>query len=115
MDQPVLDLWPQTLEFTAGEPPVEVLRQQAALLGQRTGGEVLASVQLGSYPSEQIDYAFYLKAPALGEYRYRLFSLRHGVPYYPVEVHAPGVRDVPVQAGSREQFLQVLRALLSSE
>lgn len=129
---PTLDLWPSNLEAVKVVPPAAILRQQAALLAQKTQGLVTASVQpssrtvrveafplLGQQPPppapDAVEHDFYLTSPALGDYRYRLLSIRHGaVALYPVEIHS-GASGAPLVAASEDQFVEMLRTVFNSE
>ncbi len=75
----MMDLWPQNLESLApARAPVTILREQASLLGRKTKnlleGEI---VQVTPYKAEEdaeFVYRFNIMAPALGDYRYGLFT-----------------------------------------
>jgi hypothetical protein len=110
---PIPDLWPESLEIINVVPPVAILRQQGALLGERTQNLVFGEVHPSEVSENQFEYDFDLMAPVLGEYRYRLFSIRHGLSLYPVEILLGGT-ETPLRAASKEQFIEHLRSVLSS-
>src|SRR2546422_72654 len=77
------DFWPTDLK-AAATAPVAILRQQAALLGQKTHNLVEAQVETVSSPPYLI-HNFVLVAPSLDNYRFKLFRIHHEIaPLYPV-------------------------------
>src|SRR5262245_38143551 len=84
------DLWPTDIEKAEKlETPVSILKQQASLLGERTNQIVTAKVAQtdkdhGLPDSDDFAYVFFIAAPALGNYRYRLFTVAHGIELYPL-------------------------------
>jgi hypothetical protein len=107
------DLWPASLEVVQVVPPVAILRQQGALLGQRTQNLVYGEVHASEASENQFHFDFDLMAPVLGEYRYRLFSIRHGLSLYPVEI-LTAESETPLRAADQPQFLDRLRSVLAS-
>lgn len=87
------NLWPKDIGQTALRAPVMILREQAALLGEKTHNVVKAEVDtLGPYSeynphAEKFAHRFYLVAPTLDDYRYKLFEITHSVVLYPVDFH----------------------------
>ncbi|MDZ7898058.1 MAG: hypothetical protein U5N85_08525 [Arcicella sp.] len=76
----VTNLWP---DFTIEKvrTPKTVLKEQAALLGERTRNLILGEVVSDKVPlksgKEVISEELYLVVPSLGNYRYRLVELYH--------------------------------------
>jgi hypothetical protein len=98
------DLWPEITFEEQLDSPVAILKEQAALLGDKTQHIVTAEVRpLGTSIADQFVNGFYLVAPVLENYRYRLFTISYSVDPYPVifeldellhdEVKALGVRS----------------------
>lgn len=130
------DLWP--IEITLeDEPqsPLAILKEQASLLGRKTGNVVEAKVSSDYYepslvrelkeygfkstqmvPSDEGSYfvhSFSLTAPALGGYRYKLFEVIHPVtPYYPLEIR---FSDREIKAENEEQFVERLKTIFADE
>lgn len=105
------DFWPEGLDQLDENPPVALLRKQAALLGEKTGHAVEASIETGTRSGEFVHY-FNLIVPALEDYRYELFRVRHGVDFYPLKVFDnAGSQDLATE----EEFVNWLKALLSSD
>jgi len=124
----MIDLWPQDLQADERQrAPVTILKEQASLLGQKTRNLLEAEVrQRAARQGFSLDvffFDFYLVAPALGHYRFKLFSAWHDIRFYPLfvqldedlerEVCHKGEREVRVD--SEEEFLQILRKIFASQ
>jgi hypothetical protein len=136
------DLWGDIEEVTELLPR-DLMQQQATILGQKTKN--LLKGEIVSYPVETlgidvdaitaknlanvvrskkitvIQQTFYLYVPSL-QYRYELFSVRHDITGYPVEVgtdgddiayHVLGLK--PKADKNEEEFTETLMKILSSE
>jgi hypothetical protein len=71
-----IDLWPNDFGTVGVKPPVTVLREQANLLANKTNGILEAEVRT-STESDHFSHRFSIVSPALGGYRYLLFTLGH--------------------------------------
>ena len=86
----MIDLWPNELTVVDQRSPLTILKEQASLLGEKTQNIVIAvlekSLMLGSWLAREypFKYGFLLTCPALGNYRFRLFSIGYGIDMYPV-------------------------------
>lgn len=79
-----LDLWGELDSRSPDERlPADLLRQQAARLGAKTGGIVTARVE-SSAGGGRLAHALLLEAPRLAHFSHRLLTLEHGVAPYPV-------------------------------
>ena len=91
------DLWGD-IELAGTRTPLVIMREQAALLGQKTKNVVKAKVNPGTTPGF-LHYSFRLVVPALDGYNYELFSVRHRVEEpYPVMVETV-TRNAPAPLG----------------
>lgn len=135
------DLWPEDLLSDQLIPgPVAILREQAVLLGQKTRNLIEADVRkvapLESFAASAartlglaarryaFNYAFDLVAPALGDFRYRLFHIRHDVPQYPTmfdldsefrdELGLQPGQSGFVEAADENAFVRILELILQS-
>ena len=113
------NLWPDDLVVSGPKAPAVILREQGALLGKRTNNLVLGRVVAQNQDTEKADgaflYTFYLVAPALDNYHYKLFIMKHGINLYPVMVHCPKVKLRRIGARTQEEFLGILREIFASE
>src|SRR5262249_50569972 len=117
------DLWPAILTQTDAGFPVAILREQAKVLQNKTGGLVTAEVRSGtSVPltagqlgEQYIFHAFYLVAPRLENYMYRLFT----VEYPKLEQTYPLlIRDSPVgevEVDTEEDFVEALKKIFADD
>ncbi len=134
----MVDLWPDDITETKLKAPVAILREQASILGQKTQniveGEVEAlepdilSAILASDmgdPNETFFYGFYLHAPALRGYRYKVFSMWHDDGLYPVKFditvdthqgpNGKTAHQQEVSAKNEDEFLKILSTIFSSQ
>lgn len=81
-----LDLWPSGIEVERISAPLIILREQAALLGERTKNLVQAEVIEEESRRDRFIFYFFLLAPVLGNYRYQLLTVSHDIDLYPVEI-----------------------------
>lgn len=122
MAQPIPDLWPE-IEQSQVVPPVAILREQAALLGKKTNHLLEGRVATTNTGYGAVVHSFYIVAPALDDYTYKLFEISHGADPYPV--HVPGLprrgalgQIVPVeglQLASEQELLDYMREILKSD
>lgn len=110
------DLWPSDIATTEKVSPVTIMREQARMLGEKTGNRVIGEVKpladLDPYGKEDdVVHYFYLSAPALGHYRYKLFMIRNAFPLYPVKIEA----DSDVMAEIASEFEEALEAKSENE
>lgn len=124
------DLWPDDIKATGIKPPVTILKEQATLLGEKTNNIVTASVLrsesrnlLSPVFGKDFSYTFFIEAPALGGYRYALFSIGHSIEIYPVYFDLDesikkefiGPIDKEVSVDSEEEFLDILQGIFNSD
>lgn len=96
------DFWPESVNVEAVIPPAVLLREQAALLAEKTKGLVRGEVTTTEQRFESVEeylqeaippdgfveyvHTLYLVVPALGNYRYALLTVRHDFQPYPCVV-----------------------------
>lgn len=82
------DLWPDEITTSGMKAPATILKEQASYLGEKTNNLVRAYVLRIEAPprvrKDDFGYGFALRAPALDDYRYRLFTIWHSIVLYPV-------------------------------
>jgi hypothetical protein len=106
----IADLWGgfQPAEVRS---PLSILRQQASLLGDKTGHLVEARVDSRAQYKEFF-HSFRLVVPALDDYTYELFRISHTIDLYPISVRW---KDERVELETEEAFVDWLSSCLSSE
>lgn len=110
------DLWPDDIGSIKLNSPVSIISKQAALLGNKTSNLVEGIVS--SEVDEQGDnnITFYLSAPALGDYRYKLFKVYHGIAdIYPVVTYSRDEQHRPEAIKDEEELKDYLKAKFNSE
>ena len=120
MPATIPDLWPNDLAVANVLTPLAIMRYQAGQLLQKTKGLLEAEVESGSNKERTI-HAFEIVAPALGRYRYRLFTASHRPDLvYPVRVNAPfqfvygraSVSEIDVP--SQDELFSAIGAILNA-
>jgi hypothetical protein len=106
-----LDLWP-ALPDVKLRTPVSILREQAALLGQKTKNLLEAEVSTNTWHGE-LRHSFKIVAPAL-DYSFELFSVTHGVDLYPSSGKSAN-QNMPTELPDEDAFIEWVREQLSSE
>ena len=76
------NLWPENIADSNLTTPVTILKEQAALLGEKTRQLVKGEVVTQTTGNLFVHY-FYIVAPTLS-YKFELFTLSHGVNFYPL-------------------------------
>jgi hypothetical protein len=109
----MLDLWPPEIENERVESPVMTLREQASLLGEKSGNLVQGEVVGDNNSPKNLTYYFYIVAPTLGNYRYQLFYLEHEIYAYPLKIYVEEAildeikMNVKVDAFIDHEFIRV--------
>lgn len=111
------DLWPSDINVLPNiSTPVSLLREQATLLGEKTYGLVEAEVRSGGDKDEdkysQFIHTFYLVAPALDNYRHKLFTVTHKVELYPLTIR---FSNQDFLANDSAQFTECLKKIFADE
>ena len=106
------NLWPVDIGRSDVIAPVSILREQASLLGEQTRNVLTARVVQGESFDDRFNYSFVLVAPALANYRYYLFSVSHGVIFYPLVIQFD---DESIEVKDEEALLSSLERIFSAE
>src|SRR6266853_5211949 len=114
MPEAIEDFWPEEIsEAKKVTVPSLIAVQQAALLGKRTKNVVTATViSLEGREPGRLVFGFNLVAPALSNYRLRLFNFNYRLDQlYPVVVYNFGVRGFkePLQADDEKAWKELLK------
>ncbi len=130
----MIDLWPSDLSTVDQRSPLTILKEQAALLGEKTQNIVIAVLEDRSIPERSLvnmypfRYGFLLTSPALGNYRFGLFSIGYDIYMYPVtfdldsdvadeilkDIHVKLGKDGTFQASNEDEFTEILKRIFSS-
>lgn len=109
------DLWPEEIGSIEGNPPITVIKKQAALLGDKTSNLVEGKVTR-TVEEDNVVISFYLNALALGDYRYKLFSVYHSIGnLYPVRTFGSDEQDRRDGIKDEAELNDYLRSKFKSE
>jgi hypothetical protein len=101
------DLWPSNIADANLTTPVTILKQQAALLGEKTRQLVTGDV-VTQTTGNLFVHSFYIAAPTLG-YKYELFQLHHGINFYPLTLkYLNTTSQLPSEAALKDKLKEVL-------
>lgn len=127
------NLWPEDLGVKRIErrAPITILKEQASILGQKTGNllkaEVVQDPRDFISSEKEFIYSFIIVAPPLDNYRYRLFRIEHNVKFYPLLINpdyeimieiAPELAQQSIdsiEANSEDEFLEILKKIFSAQ
>ena len=121
------DLWPKDIKSESKiKLPVAILREQGALLGEKTKNIVTGEVRESARQLQErrvFDFTFYITSTAL-EYAYRLFSISYKITLYPVVftiadddiLKELGLesRHTYIEANNEEEFKDYLKRIFNS-
>ncbi len=130
----MIDLWPSEFSTVDQRSPLTILKEQASLLGEKTQNIVIAELEYtppaggwrqNNYPFK---YGFLLTCPALGNYRFGLFSIAYDIEMYPVsfildsdvaeeiieQTHLEPGMNGELKASNEEEFIEILKRIFSS-
>ncbi len=124
------NLWPEFGNESV-ITPAYILKEQAAKLGERTGNIVLARVSTKPFDFSRqsqvplkrdgFKHDFYIVAPVLGDYSYRLFSAYHElIDVFPVYINSHKEKPVEVlylsdyvEANNQQEFIAELKNIFA--
>ncbi len=128
----MIDLWPEGLGPAGDQAPAVILKEQAACLGQRTKNLIVGRIEPSYLPRAAVvekygtdedlfTYDFYLQVPLLDNYHYNLFTIFHGIEFYPVIINTDEAikRELTgnilnFTAENKQEFLDLLQRIFSS-
>lgn len=127
----MVNLWPNEVIHQGMKAPVTILKEQAYLLGQMTKNIVEAHVSFNNAnqvatESLPFHYLFFIVAPALQNYRYKLFSVEYDIDIYPIffKLSDDIKKDISssfrnekgeVKAESEEEFQSILGEIFKAQ
>ncbi len=104
------DLWPANIADSRLTTPVAILKEQAALLGEKTKQLVKGEVSTQTTGNLFVHH-FYLVAPTLN-YKYELFTASHVINFYPLTLRQTSQNTTIM---NEEDFKEKLKEILSSQ
>ncbi|PSN15645.1 hypothetical protein C7293_06215 [filamentous cyanobacterium CCT1] len=130
----MIDLWPNNLDIPTSKPPVTILREQAAFLGQKTDNIVQAKVRNTTQQGGvTFEYQLFLQSDAIG-YSYRILAIVYTIEFYPVAfILDTDIQEelsnkkilkkyevtlderISIRVNSEEEFLGLLAEILKTE
>ena len=128
------DLWPESIGQTSDSlTPITILQEQAKLLGDKTQNIVTADVEtvIDNEKRKPFVYGFYVVAPVLQNFRYRLLEVSHNIELYPLSIYVDeeiineneGWNDIEQEnswskkyfkAKDESEFIDLLKIIFSS-
>jgi len=109
-----IDLWPSDFGVPDENMPVTILRAQASLLYEKTGYKLEGSVST-QVEGEDFEHYFYIVAPALDSYHFRLFRVKHKIDPYPLWIYSDVLPKYEHEVATVDDFIKALRTIFASE
>lgn len=106
------DLWgdlPFELDLRT---PLSILREQADLLNDKAQHVIEADLDIRA-GSRRIEFDFDLKAPALGNYIFTAFTVRHPITIYPVQISSH-INETEYTCNNEDELIGNIREILTS-
>ncbi len=115
MINPHDDLWPDNIAQIGNlVTPLSILKEQATYLTKKTKSLLKGSVVNWSdeYDRWAYNYAFFIEAPVLSNYRYHLFTIHHDTKLYPLVI-TEFTGDDFSEITSQDKLLEVLKIMFN--
>ena len=111
-----VDLWPAGIGLDSEiKVPTSILKEQAALLAQKTRGLVVAEVRGEADPRDgKFVDNFYLVGPNVS-YRYLLFTIRYPIELYPVELFFEPWNETGLPMYNEQDLIDNLKQLFAHQ
>jgi hypothetical protein len=105
------DLWPD-FEAEKVENPKSFLVEQANFLSKKTKNVLVGDVKSAGDIKKKIVHSFDILAPALSNYRFNLFHIRHELLFYPLDFIYQN-QIIPIE--SEEELTNKMKEVFNSE
>ena len=126
MNDPIKTFWSGSINPASFSEPKNILRTQAASLGNITKNIVEATINSTIETDEEVDgfisepkiiHSFDIVAPLLGYQKFTLFYIKQTIGIeYPVEIHSKYIRPVKYsKCNNLQEFESSLKEILSSD
>ena len=109
-----IDLWPNDFGVPDENMPVTILRAQASLLYEKTGWKLEGRVSTQA-DGENFVHNFYIVAPALDDYHFSLFKVRHQIDPYPLSILSDILPKYEYDVATPDEFIGALKTIFASE
>ncbi len=107
-------MWGNLESLPIIETPAIILKKQASILTDITKNVLRGYVKIDSGEGGEMYIQLYILAPSLGEYRYAVLSVSHGVNMYPASV-IDNIKGEKFNCDNKDTLLNVLKLILSSK
>jgi len=119
-------LWPDEIANSEQvRSPVQILKEQASLLGKMTKNILLGEIQAVPVGQPNSAYAFNILAPSLRNYRYSLFTINYNIlNIYPIyialddeifkEIYSYKSKNEAIKIDYENEFLTILKNIFRS-
>lgn len=105
------DLWPDDVVIRDMKPPVGILREQAAFLGEKTEKGVTGNVRSMNTSDDAIVHSFEVMATESDNFAYKLFTVKHKLAdFYPLEMVRFNPRE-EISVSTEAAFLEKLKEI----
>lgn len=101
------------IEEASVKPPIAVLKELAQELANKTQGLLIGKVEQNFYSNPVFDLEFYIAAPSLNNYEYKVFEIKHDFNFYPLEVIPPS-KEPNKKAKNQDELEEILKSIISS-
>lgn len=103
------NLWPD-FAIDPIKSPKAILKEQAGYLMSKTNNVLSAEVETGKNKHGSILHDFFIVAPAISNYRYKVLTVMHNVLYYPVTIFW---NEIDFVVRDEDEFLRYLRHIFN--
>ncbi len=108
------NLWGELPRVDAKSTPIKILREQASVLDEISGGLLRGTVGATAHGSK-MQLVLYITVPTLNYYQFGLLRVLHdAVDVYPVQVRT-GTNDELGEAKNEAEFVQILENQLKAD
>jgi hypothetical protein len=115
MPMQIKNLWGEMPQPEEIRTPYTIIREQAALLEELTGGILQGRVRkVQEEDTKSFTYFLDILAPALDDFVFRVLMIRYEITLYPVAVK-DFVNDMNDECDTEESFVEELEKILGSD
>lgn len=108
------DLWGDLPKAETLRTPLVILKEQAELLEQKTGGLLVGQIG-GKQSGTGFQYQFSIVAPTLNNYSYSVLIISHDIGFYPVTVEDPQGWASDITCSNVDEYKAALKAIFSKQ